>query len=84
MAKSESAPCPSHCYGDIPAEHFRAAVSHRYGHESKSTCPGCGESVNRVGLTKLVYVFEPCDCDHMPYTHLTERLWHAQCFKSSE
>lgn len=81
--ESESAPCSSHCYDDIPAEHFRKAVIHRYGHEFKSTCPGCNEDVTCVGLTKLVYAFEPCQCDHASYTHLVERLWHATCFKSS-
>lgn len=79
----ESAPCSSHGYDDIPAACFRRAVIHRNNHEFQSTCPGCGEDVNRVALTTLVYVFERCDCEHATYQHLVERLWHARCFKAS-
>jgi hypothetical protein len=48
-------------------------------HPSPSICPGCGENVSSVGLTKLAYRFEQCSCDVADYEHLAERVWHLAC-----
>lgn len=46
-------------------------------------CGGCGQTVARVGLTELVYTFEPCDCDTADWRHLEETPWHRDCFRAA-
>lgn len=53
-------------------------------HKYRGECGRCGEDVLRVGITSLVYTFEPCDCGEWPYIHLVETLWHRVCFQRSE
>jgi hypothetical protein len=45
-------------------------------------CPTCSDSTN-VAITKIVYVFEPCECGDPEYTHLLEVLYHRACLVAS-
>ncbi len=49
-------------------------------HPNKKDCPGCGKAISNVALVKLVYAFEPCDCDVCTYKHLVETIYHRDCF----
>jgi hypothetical protein len=49
-------------------------------HPEGLRCLTCGADMNRVGITKIVYTFEVCNCDAATYDHLREQLWHRQCF----
>lgn len=51
----------------------------RTGHEFAKDCPGCGETIMRVGITKLAYVHDACSCSNAGYEHLVERIWHRAC-----
>ena len=58
-----------------------AFVEHRTrGHKLEEACPVCFKDCMRIGITKLVYSYEVCRCDAVPYAHLLERLWHRECF----
>lgn len=49
------------------------------------TCPRCGTNCSTVGLTRLAYTFETCECSgpheagQPYYAHLVEQLWHRKC-----
>lgn len=45
-----------------------------------SICGPCSLDVSRTALTELVYFFGECECEQVPYLHLTERVWHRSCF----
>lgn len=68
---------------------YRMALSHhRYGttpYTQCNTCPGCGTpSLNTtVGITRVAYTFEVCDCrdEEHTYDHLVEQLWHRDCLE---
>jgi hypothetical protein len=47
-------------------------------HQLLETCPGCGQKLSTVGLHKLAYVFDVCECGTPEYPHLVEQLWHRQ------
>lgn len=49
-------------------------------HPHVNECPGCDQPTMTTALVALVYTFEPCGCDHVPYTHLVETPWHRSCF----
>lgn len=49
-------------------------------HPWRKECPHCGAYVMNVGITRLVYTFEACDCDAAPYPHLVETIYHKHCF----
>jgi hypothetical protein len=48
-------------------------------------CPGCDGDCSPVGLPRLAYTFELCDCGGTgpsggpPFTHLVEQIWHRNC-----
>ena len=51
----------------------------RTGHPHMTTgreCFLCGKDCSKVALTKLAYVFEPCNCGTPNYEHLVECLQH--------
>ena len=52
-------------------------------HPRSSLCPICKKDIERVGLTHLVYAFEPCECAIAAYTHLVETIYHIPCFVAS-
>jgi hypothetical protein len=54
------------------AEHHRADAK---------VCEPCDLDVSTEALVNLVYTFEACSCGDPEYTHLTERLWHRDCFR---
>ena len=49
-------------------------------HPVSSVCPECKEDAGRIGITSLVYVYEPCDCSEASYTHLVPVIYHRKCF----
>jgi len=50
-------------------------------HRILGVCPGCNLDVtSSVGITKLIYEFVACSCDAETFEHLTEQLWHRECF----
>lgn len=51
-------------------------------HRDSALCPICKEDCKFIGITDIVYTFEPCNCGEPDYTHLVEQLWHKKCFKS--
>ena len=51
-----------------------------YHHPDRYKCPACGDDVSRIAMVRLVYTYEPCDCDIADYTHLVERVYHRECF----
>lgn len=64
---------------DAFARFHRATWRH---HPDAKVCPRCGDDVNAVGITKLLYTFEVCSCRNglADYDHLVEQLWHRTCF----
>ena len=44
--------------------------------EQGRSCLLCGVDCSRVGIGKLAYVFEVCECGRPDYPHLVERLQH--------
>ncbi len=49
-------------------------------HPKVRCCPRCEHDVASMALTGLVYVFEPCNCGVVIYTHLIQRVYHRGCF----
>jgi len=49
-------------------------------HSHRHDCPECGQSIMQTAIVDLVYTFEVCTCDEVPYTHLMETIWHRRCF----
>jgi hypothetical protein len=53
-------------------------------HPRDYDCVRCAVSCSCAALTKIAYTFERCACVEVPYTHLTERLWHRDCLAAHE
>lgn len=49
-------------------------------HTVLQTCPRCGGNCSTIGIPKIVYSFELCECEAWDYPHLAEQLWHRACF----
>lgn len=50
-------------------------------HRLLGVCPGCNLDVTgSVAITELIYEFVACSCDAETFAHLTEQLWHRECF----
>jgi hypothetical protein len=50
------------------------------GHPWVRKCGVCKEEVGRTALVDLVYTWEACGCDFVPYSHLVEHIYHKRCF----
>lgn len=50
---------------------------------NRNLCLGCDRSVMKIAIHRLVYTFEPCDCEEVSYHHLVERLWHPACYRAN-
>jgi hypothetical protein len=55
----------------------------RPDHSRGGGCPECGHDITRVGLPDLAWTFERCECDQVPYAHLTEVAWHRSCLQNA-
>lgn len=54
------------------------------GHRHAEVCPGCQTRLSTVGLHKIAYVHDGCNCGTPEYTHLVEQLWHRKCLLAPE
>jgi hypothetical protein len=54
---------------------------HQMSHQAGRICPGCGDDLAVVGLTRLAYTFRTYDCGTPEYPHLVEQLWHLTCLQ---
>ena len=62
----------------VPA--LRDLLSTLKDHPWVRVCKVCDKDCGKVAITKLVYTYEPCDCNAAPYVHLVENIYHATCF----
>lgn len=53
-------------------------------HGSREVCPECGKDCSMVGLQKLMYSFEVCNCGEVPFLHLVEQLHHRSCLQGAK
>jgi len=49
-------------------------------HPWQHVCPVCKKDCGKVAMVKLVYRWTECSCDFAPYTHLVEKIYHADCY----
>ena len=65
----------------IPTHGRDLAKIWRPDHPRDHDCPECGHDISRVGLPDLAWTYERCECAEVPYTHLTETVWHRVCLQ---
>ena len=55
---------------------MNTADTHR---DRTRVCPKCGQNLDRIGLDKIAYTNDACNCCEFAYSHVVTQSWHKAC-----